>query len=64
VRPASVRTSAAGITPPAIDSTIADSPEYRPVPVMVTRMPTSMPLRPVPAWRLISATVGGVTGGT
>ena len=32
--------------------------------MMVTRMPTSMPVRPVLAWRLISATVGGVTGGT
>jgi hypothetical protein len=39
-------------------SIVAISPEYRPEPVIRTRSPTFSPARPVPAERLIEATVG------
>ena len=55
VLPASVRSTAAGMTPLTSDSTIANSPEYRPV-VIWTLAPWTMSARPVIAWRLILAT--------
>ena len=51
-RPASVRTMAAGMTPPASDSTVAISPTYRPLRIR-TRSPSPMDERPFTAERLI-----------
>lgn len=52
LRAASVRTTAAGITPPTTDSTIASSPAYSPL-VIRTRLPTLISGRPVIACRLM-----------
>ena len=43
------------MTPPTTDSTIANSPEYRPLAIW-TRMPWRMSARPVIASRLMTAT--------
>jgi len=53
-----VRTTADGIGPVVSFSIVARSPEYSPVPVILTRSPTFRPARPVLADRLIAATVG------
>ena len=52
VRPVSVRTTAAGITPPAIASTVAISPAYRPLRIL-TRAPGATDARPASAVRSI-----------
>ena len=58
VRPASVRTSADGISPPGIDSTTAISPLYSPPPMIRTRRPMVIPSRPLWAFTSIATTLG------
>src|SRR6187401_3090385 len=62
VLPASVRTTADGTRPFGMRSMTADSPEYRPVPVIRTRVPTESPARPLPALTSMMATVGRTYG--
>ena len=62
VRPASVRTSAAGMTPDVSFSITAASPAYSPPPAILTRSPTDSPALPLPALRSIVATVGRTYG--